>query len=108
MPEDKKKGQRTFVVNQTHIDPSTESGTQLTLAKYELIYAIIGQVLGLVCILGGLALFLNGIAGSTNWTAKIFGAESTITDAAPGAILFIVGLFLVWVTRYKFSHKKAN
>jgi len=108
MPEDDKKEQGTFVVNQSHIDPSTDSRTQLTLAKYELIYAIIGQVLGLVCIVGGLGLFLNGIVGSTNWTTKIFGAESTMTDAAPGAILFVVGLFLVWVTRYKFSHKKAN
>jgi len=108
MREDEKKGRRSFVVNQTHVDPDTDSSTQLTLAKYELIYAIIGQVLGLVCIMGGLALFLNGIVGSTSWTAKIVGAESKITDAPPGAILFIVGLFLVFVTRYKFSHKKGN
>lgn len=100
-----KSGKRTLVVNQTHVDPSTDKETQLGLAKIELIYSVIGQFLGLCCILGGLTLFLSGVTGSTHWTTKIFGAESTISDAAPGAKLFIVGLFFVIVTRYKFSHK---
>jgi hypothetical protein len=60
-----------------------------------------GLVLGLVSMIGGSVLFLNGVAGSTNWTAKILGNESTITDAAPGAILFVIGLFVVIVTRFK-------
>lgn len=108
MTEDDKKRQRTFVVNQTHVDPKTDSRTQLALARYELVYAVTGQVLGFICILGGLMLFFNGIAGSTSWTAKILGAESTITDAAPGAVLFVVGFFFVFVSRYRFSHKKAS
>ncbi|PML05964.1 hypothetical protein [Vibrio lentus] len=66
------------------------------------------QVLGLVCVLGGIALFLNGVAGTTSWSAKILGVESTITDAAPSAILFIIGLLFVFVTRYKFVHKKIQ
>lgn len=70
------------------------------LSIHQLIYSIAGLVLGLVCILGGVALFINGVAGATSWTAKIFGAESQISDAAPGAILFIVGLFIVLITRY--------
>src|SRR6478609_5138288 len=65
------------------------------------IYSVTGLVLGLVCTLGGIILFLNGVAGATSWTAKILGSESTITDAAPGAILFIFGLFVVMATRYK-------
>ncbi|ENF8746773.1 hypothetical protein ABRI18_000339 [Vibrio fluvialis] len=108
MTENKDKNQRVFVVNNSIVDPKTDNQTQLSLAKYELINAILGQFLGLVCILGGVALFFNGVAGSTSWTAKILGAESTITDAAPGVVLFIVGLFFVVVTRYKFVHKKAN
>ena len=70
------------------------------LSKHQLIYSIAGLILGLVCILGGVALFINGVAGSTSWTAKILGAESQISDAAPGAVLFIVGLFIVLITRY--------
>ncbi|HDL6936553.1 TPA: hypothetical protein PXM13_004394 [Yersinia enterocolitica] len=106
--KDKENETRVFMVNQTTIDPKTDSNTQLSLAKYEFTYSIIGLTLGLVCVLGGIALFLNGVAGSTNWTAKFFRAESAITDAAPGAVLFVVGLFIVFITRYKFVHKKAN
>jgi len=70
------------------------------LGSYNFIYAVLGLVLGLVCIIGGIVLFLNGVAGSTSWTAKILGAESNISDAAPGVVLFIVGLFVVYVTRF--------
>jgi len=71
--------------------------------RHKFIYSMTGLVLGLVCMIGGVVLFLNGVAGATNWTAKILGSESTITDAAPGAVLFVVGLFVVLVTRYKVS-----
>ena len=77
------------------------------LSKHQLIYSIAGLILGLVCILGGVALFINGVAGSTSWSAKFFGAESNITDAAPGAILFIVGLFVVFITRYVLKVHRA-
>lgn len=66
----------------------------------QLIYSLGGLVLGLVCIIGGIVLFLHGITGATSWTAKFIGAESSISDAAPGAILFVVGLFIVWITRF--------
>jgi hypothetical protein len=69
--------------------------------RHKFIYSMTGLVLGLLCMIGGVVMFLNGVAGSTNWTAKILGSESTITDAAPGAVLFVVGLFVVLVTRYK-------
>jgi hypothetical protein len=67
---------------------------------YKFIYSMTGLLLGLASMIGGIILFLNGITGATSWTAKILGNESIITDAAPGAILFIVGLFIVIVTRY--------
>lgn len=60
-----------------------------------------GLVLGVVCMVGGVVLFLNGVAGSSRWTAKMLGGDSTLTDAAPGAILFDVGLLAVFLTRYK-------
>jgi hypothetical protein len=69
--------------------------------RYKFIYSMTGLLLGLVSMLGGIVLFLNGVAGSTSWTAKILGNESTITDAAPGAVLFVVGLFVVIATRYR-------
>src|SRR6266851_5731099 len=69
-------------------------------SKHQLVYSIAGLVLGLACVIGGLVLFLFGVTGSTSWTARFLGAKSQITDAAPGAVLFIVGLFTVFFTRY--------
>ena len=66
-------------------------------------YALAGLVVGVVCILGGLILFILGVTSATSWTAKILGAESTLADAAPGAVLFIVGLFVVYITRYNIT-----
>jgi len=69
--------------------------------RYQLLYSLAGLVLGLACVIGGVVLFLHGATGSTNWTASFIGAKSQISDAGPGAVLFIVGLFVVWVTRFK-------
>jgi hypothetical protein len=76
------------------------------LSKHLLIYSILGLVLGLVCVIGGLVLFLEGVSGKMSWTAKFLGASSQILDAAPGAVLFIVGLFVVFLTRYKVDSKR--
>lgn len=73
---------------------------------YQLIYSLSGLALGLSCVIGGIVLFLHGVTGATSWTAKFIGAESQITDAAPGAVLFIVGLFVVWVTRFRVATTK--
>jgi hypothetical protein len=67
---------------------------------FQLIYSLGGLILGLACIIGGIVLFLHGVTGSTSWTTEIIGLESELSDAAPGTVLFIVGLFLVFVTRY--------
>ena len=59
-----------------------------------------GLILGLVSILCGSYLLINGVIGTTQFSASIFGNETKLTDAAPGTVLFIVGLFLVVVSRY--------
>jgi hypothetical protein len=80
--------------------------TVQALSKHQLIYSIAGLLLGLACTVGGVILSLNGVIGSTSWTAKFLGAESQINDAAPGVMLFIVGLFIVFFTRYVFKVHK--
>ncbi|HEX9000127.1 MAG TPA: hypothetical protein VGB07_09540 [Blastocatellia bacterium] len=73
--------------------------------KGEYSYGKLGLVLGLSSIIGGIVLGLNGVAGSTSWTAKLLGLESKINDAAPGVVLFIVGLFMVWATKPRVKMK---
>jgi hypothetical protein len=71
-------------------------------------YAMLGLILGLATILGGCLLCLNGVAGHTSWTAKAFGLQSQINDAAPGVVLFIVGIFFVLITRPKVDLRKLR
>jgi len=75
--------------------------------RFQFIYSLGGQILGLGCIVGGIALFWLGVTGSTSWTVKILGAESKLLEAAPGAVLFVVGLFLVWVTRFAVKTRRG-
>ena len=70
------------------------------LSVFQLIYSLAGLILGFVCIIGGIILFLHGVTGSISWITKTPGAESKISNAAPGAILFVVGLFIVLFTRF--------
>jgi len=86
--------------------PKREFDSQALLFKF--IYSMTGLFLGLFSMIGGIILFLNGITGSTSWTAKILGNESSITDAAPGAVLFVVGLFVIIATRYKVTVERGN
>jgi hypothetical protein len=83
-------------------NPNSASERLLKQAiKGEYRYAMLGLILGLATILGGVILGLHGVAGSTSWTAKILGLESHINDAAPGVVLFVVGVFFVFITRPK-------
>lgn len=76
--------------------------------KFEYIYGMLGLVLGLASIICGMILGLNGVAGATSWTARLLGLESKINDAAPGVVLFIVGIFLVWITKPRVSLRKLR
>lgn len=70
------------------------------LARLQLIYSLAGLVFGLACILGGIGLFLHGVVGSSSWVGDFIGVQSRLSDAAPGTVLFIVGLAVVWLTRF--------
>jgi apolipoprotein N-acyltransferase len=70
------------------------------LAVLQLIYSLAGLVLGLACIIGGILLFFHGVAGSSSWVGEAIGVKGKLSDAAPGTVLFVVGLAVVWVTRF--------
>jgi hypothetical protein len=76
--------------------------------RYRFIYSMTGLVIGLACLIGGIVLFLNGVAGSATWTSKIMGSDSTLSNAAPGVILFVVGLLIVLITRYKMNLDRGS
>ncbi|QEY11819.1 MULTISPECIES: hypothetical protein [unclassified Cellvibrio] len=102
------KNNGTLIVNGSQINKSTPQETQAILAKYQFMYSLAGLLLGLVAIIGGIYLFVIGVSGASDWYIKLLGAESKILQAAPGAILFIVGVSLVFITRYKYKHIVAK
>jgi len=70
------------------------------LATLQLIYSLAGLVFGLACIVGGILLFFHGVSGSSSWVGEFIGVKSKLSDAAPGTVLFVVGLVVVWLTRF--------
>ena len=72
---------------------------------YQLIYSLVGLIGGLACVGGGILLFSWGVNGSVNWTASVLGSQSKVVDAAPGVVLFLVGLFIVFTTRFGIKPK---
>jgi hypothetical protein len=87
-----------------------EANNQLKLASvrlyersltFKFVYSILGLCFGLACVIFGVLLFLAGIAGSSTLIANMFEAKVEFSDAAPGAVLFVIGLFVVVVTRFK-------
>jgi hypothetical protein len=82
-----------------NVSVSGAAGIAHQVVRYEYIYGTLGLLLGLACILGGVMLGLRGVTGSTSWTAELLGLSSNINDATPGVVLFVVGVFLVWITK---------
>ena len=76
----------------TGIPMSGSASVIMESIKWEYRYAMLGLVLGLASIIGGVVLSLNGVAGSTSWTASLLALNSKVNDAAPGVVLFIIGL----------------
>lgn len=105
-PESKQVPPRPYTLGVQVPSSVKDTGFWKTASLYQFIYSIAGLILGTVCIIGGIILFFHGITGSISWTAKLFGMESNISDAAPGAVLFIVGLFIVLITSYQIRVKK--
>jgi hypothetical protein len=70
------------------------------LATLQLIYSLAGLLVGLACVVGGIVLFFHGVAGSTSWVGSVIGIQGKLSDAAPGTVLFVVGLLVVFLTRF--------
>jgi hypothetical protein len=79
--------------------------TDPTLAKKivddENRYAKNGMIFGGLCILGGIILLFLGIAGAVNWSIKVGGIDSSLTNAAPGVVLMVIGFLIICVTKSK-------
>ena len=76
--------------------------------RRSIIYGLSGLLLGLSTIIAGTIMCVHGVVGSSSWSAKILGAQSNINDAGPGVVLFLVGLFVVRITRPEINLKDIH
>ncbi|HEX3045231.1 MAG TPA: hypothetical protein VHY08_10770, partial [Bacillota bacterium] len=79
---------------------------QQLLIRYQFIYSMAGLIFGVICIFGGLLLFWGGISANTKWVMSLLGSiHSDVSDAPPGVILFLVGLFVILLTKHHYKIK---
>jgi hypothetical protein len=76
--------------------------------KLKFVYSIVGLFLGLACILAGVVLGLAGVVGHTSWAASLMGLSTNLTDATPGVVVFVVGVFIVLITRFSVREKRQE
>jgi hypothetical protein len=109
MSSDENKPQRQVHVEEVTIDKDfakKNPDVVAAIVKQQYRISLLGGVIGIICIAGGILLFLKGIAGDIDWVTKVGpGVTSKLTNAAPGAILFVVGLFSIYFSRYKVTIK---
>ncbi len=77
----------------------------LKTTKYHFLYSIFGFIIGIFCVIAGVILFLHGAISNTSWTTKILSLEIELTDQAPGLAFGILGLLIIFVTRFKVKSK---
>jgi len=53
------------------------------------------------CMIGGIVLLLRGAANTPLWTANAPGTTEPLNTIVPGLLLFVTGLLIVFLTRYK-------
>ena len=70
------------------------------IIAFQFIYSFTGLIIGSLCLVLGTVLLYNGVIGSTSWTAEFLSAKSEISDAGPGLIIALIGLFIILITRF--------
>jgi hypothetical protein len=64
-----------------------------------------GLWFGVSVLIVGCSLFFLGMSGHLIQIAMAIGLAPELVDASPGALLFVLGLFVVWSTRDKIPVK---
>ena len=88
--------------------PKSIKSTKLwdKVVKFQFIYSILGMITGIIFMVIGILLFINGLDdGNSELSIKILNSSFDIKKATPSGILFLVGLIIVFITKFKISAK---
>jgi hypothetical protein len=59
---------------------------------------ILAEIFGGILCFGGIYLFIRGVSGKTSLLLEGAGLKARLTNGAPGSIIAIIGLALVWMS----------
>jgi len=97
----KKVTNKEDIITETVMPDGVDSKTINRLSRRELIIAILGFVFGVVIILLGIILLLNIDRGEIELLVKIIGLHIEVTSAPPGIVISLIGLIVIYITRYR-------
>lgn len=75
------------------------------VVKFQFLYSILGLVIGFILISIGVFLVTQSIGNKSELSIKILNYFFNIKQAAPGGILFIIGLVVIIITKFKITTK---
>lgn len=67
--------------------------------RYEYWYGWLGLILGIGLIIFGAVLVINGVTGNASIVLTLTGGTISVPDAPIGAVLMVVGVAVIWITR---------
>jgi uncharacterized membrane protein len=86
--------------NLLEISGSVSQKNVVRLSRHHLYYSLAGLLVGFVCILGGIALLLVGVTGAVDLGITFGQSKGSLSGAAPGVFLFVVGVGIVFITAF--------
>ena len=95
-------------VEEVELDPGQSDGIKKKLIKVEADNANKGRNIGLSIILLGVALMLLGVTGAADLVLSGAGLKVKLSNAAPGIILMVIGLVVIWRTNLRITAEKKK
>lgn len=97
---------RQFQTEEIEIDRRLAPEVQKQLINTEADNARTGRMVGLLVILIGVILMIAGVTGAVDLKLSGLGLNVQVANAAPGVVVALIGLVIVWRTNLTIKVKK--
>ena len=91
------------IYNKLTLDPNLNPKLLNSMIEAEKGKAKNGLIAGSFFIIIGTVLSVIGVSGVINWNFSFVGLNSSLTNAAPGVVLIVVGFLIIAITNYNIT-----
>jgi hypothetical protein len=99
-------GEERFQIEEVEIDRRQPIDVQKRIVEAEKENASQGRLTGLLILLVGVLLTLAGVTGAVDLKLSGLGLSGNLGNAAPGVVLMVIGLFVIWRTNLRIKQKR--